>query len=82
MPEELKSTKVEMAYRLLGFRIELTREKQDMTQDDLASKVGLDRSSISNIERGNQRILLHDVGVFAKALNVKPSELLKHVWEE
>lgn len=74
--------KVELIYRLVGFRIAIYREKLDMTQESLAVLVGFDRTSIANIENGNQRIMLHDIESFAKALEVAPKLILKGCWED
>ena len=46
------------------------------TQEKLANAVGLTRSSIANIESGNQKILLHQIFDFAEALGVTPQVLL------
>lgn len=56
----------------LGFGqiIRNMRRKRDMTQKDLADLVGLERTSITNIERGNQRVSLDMLGKFASALHL------------
>lgn len=38
--------------------------------------VGMQRASISNIEKGRQRILIHTLTDIARALNTEPSKLL------
>ena len=53
------------------------RKEAGMTQDALAGQVDLLRTSISNIENGRQRILLEDLPVFAAALGVTESRLLR-----
>ena len=53
------------------------RKEAGMTQDALASRVDLLRTSISNIENGRQRILLEDLPVFANALGCTESHLLR-----
>ena len=73
--------KMQIIYRLVAFRIEYNREKAGMTQEKLAKAIGLDRTTVVNIERGRQRILLHTIKDIAVALNIKPVELLKGVWE-
>ncbi len=74
--------KIELVYRMIGFRIALEREKINMTQEILAKKIGLDRTSIVNIENGRQRIMLHTVEEISKALGIKPLKILKRIWEE
>lgn len=51
-------------YRLLGERIRKLREGREtpdgkMTQADLAAMVDLERTSITNIEKGAQKLSLH-----------------------
>lgn len=62
-------------YADVGRRIRRERELRGWTQDVLASKVTLTRSSISNLEAGRQKALLHSVVEIAYALGVPPSRL-------
>ena len=41
-----------------------------MTQVQLAAAVGLDRTSIAHIERGSQRVFLHQVLALSEALEL------------
>lgn len=47
-----------------------------LTQQDLADKVGLKRTSVTNIEKGNQQVSLAMLYKFAGALNISPADLL------
>lgn len=47
-----------------------------MTQEDLALKVSLTRTSIINIEKGRQQLLVHTLVDIARALSVSVPELL------
>ena len=71
---------IEPVYRALGARIEQLRRILDLTQEELASRVGLTRASVANIETNRQRVLLHDVEKFATALGTSPKNLLRGVW--
>lgn len=71
---------IEPVYRQLGAKIQQLREALGWRQEELAKKVGLTRTSIVNIEGGNQRILLHDLDKFAKAFNCEPKVLLRGIW--
>lgn len=63
-------------YGEVGRRIRLERERRVWTQDMLSAKVSLTRSSISNIEAGRQKFLLHDLAEIAFAFGVPLSQLL------
>lgn len=63
-------------YVSLGQRIRSARESANLRQDELADRVHMTRTSITNIERGNQRIQIHTLFALAKALDVTPQELL------
>jgi transcriptional regulator with XRE-family HTH domain len=67
-------------YAELGAIIRARRESTGMSQDVLASKVGLSRTSITNIERGRQSVLVHQLVSFAAALGVEPAELIPTVF--
>lgn len=47
-----------------------------LTQDALAQRVGLSRASVANVERGRQRVPLHMLYLFARALEVDAASLI------
>lgn len=63
-------------YEAVGERIAHARRARGLTQDALAAEVSLTRTSITNIERGRQRVPLHVLWVIATALHVSPVSLL------
>jgi transcriptional regulator with XRE-family HTH domain len=63
-------------YELLGQTIADKRDNKAFTQQQLADKVSLTRTSITNIERGRQHIQLHTLYLLAKALSVEVVDLL------
>ena len=52
------------------------RRKPKLTQEALADLVSLTRTSITNVEKGRQKFLLHTLADIAKALQVSPASLL------
>lgn len=68
-------------YQEVGRRIRDARKrrKPTLTQEDLAERVGLTRTSITNLERGRQKTLLHTLADIADALQVHASSLLPDV---
>jgi transcriptional regulator with XRE-family HTH domain len=67
---------VEDFYEQFGQRVRAGRVHLGMNQEALGHRVGLNRSSISNVEKGRQRVQLHMLLEFAAALGVKADELL------
>jgi transcriptional regulator with XRE-family HTH domain len=63
-------------YRKIGELVRIAREKAGWTQADLAKLSGLTRTSITNLEAGNQRIRVHTLLNIAQALGMPPSTLL------
>ena len=63
-------------YETVGRRIYRARTKLGLTQQALASLVALKRSSITNIEKGKQKFLVHTLADIAAALKVQPNDLL------
>jgi len=63
-------------YEAFGERVRSYRSAGGMTQEELAAKVGLSRTSITNIEKGNQQVLLHQLQIFSEALAVRVEQLL------
>lgn len=67
----------ESIYKEFGRAVATRRKKLDLTQAELASRVGMSRASIANIESGRQNVLLHHAYSFASALEFsKISDLL------
>ncbi len=62
-------------YSLFGSRVRALRERRQVTQEELARRVDLSRTSITNIEKGRQRVLLHQILDLANALDAKPADL-------
>ncbi|MBI3916124.1 MAG: helix-turn-helix transcriptional regulator [Betaproteobacteria bacterium] len=62
-------------YVALGVRIAKARHSR-LTQDALAKKVGLTRTSIINIEKGRQQVLVHTLEEIARALNASVTDLM------
>lgn len=63
-------------YKQLGERVCRLRNKLGLTQAELASAISLSRTSVTNIEKGRQQILLHTLCDLASALQVNPARLL------
>jgi len=63
-------------HRLVGDTIRKRRKLIGMTQTELAEKVGLLRTSITNIEAGRQRAPLHVLYNICVAVGVEVREVL------
>lgn len=63
--------------RTFGDTLRKTRRADGVSQDDLARRSGVDRSAISNYERGMREPNLRTIVKLANALSVHPSALLR-----
>lgn len=75
-----------LLYQLLGQRLKLQRENQTFspgkfTQSKLAERVGLERTSITNFEKGNQKIPLYVLYKICEVLQVQVNEVLPNLSE-
>ena len=66
-------------YHHIGFQLRRARMQRGITQDALASRASLTRTSVSNIEAGRQRLTIHALLQMAAALDVEPTTLLPDV---
>lgn len=57
-------------YSALGEAVATRRKAMRLTQAQVATKVGISRASIANIESGRQKVLLHQVYLLAEALKL------------
>lgn len=72
----------EPVYVSFGEVVKMHRLKRGWTQTDLAEKIGLSRTSITNIEIGRQRVLLSDLFDFAKAFGVTPKSIFSALQQQ
>jgi transcriptional regulator with XRE-family HTH domain len=63
-------------YAEVGVLIRKQRDELGLTQEALAALVSLTRTSVTNIEKGRQKMLLHTLVDLAAALRVEPAALL------
>jgi transcriptional regulator with XRE-family HTH domain len=61
----------------LGNNLKLIRAEKNITQIEIAKRLNVDRSFISNIENGKNNPTLSTITNLAKVLNVPTKELLK-----
>lgn len=61
---------------MFGARIRATRKQKGLSQEELASLAGLDRSYMGHIERGQKNITLLKIYQISDALGVKASFLV------
>ncbi len=66
-------------HKKLGERIKELRKKNDLTQEDLAFQVGVDRSYMGFVERGEKNPTLKNLIKIAQSLKVSLSELFKSI---
>jgi transcriptional regulator with XRE-family HTH domain len=59
-----------------GRLVRAARNREGLTQSQVAERVGLSRTSVTNIEKGRQTVLLHQIFLFASALGMAPQDLL------
>jgi transcriptional regulator with XRE-family HTH domain len=67
---------MEPLYREFGLLLKAKRSQARLTQDEMALRVGLGRTSITNIEQGKQPVSLQLLYRLAEALGAAPHELL------
>jgi transcriptional regulator with XRE-family HTH domain len=67
---------VDGLYKEFGRLLKAARKDARLTQNEVAGRVGLSRTSITNIERGTQHIPLHQLFLLASAVGVTPAALL------
>ncbi len=60
----------------IGDRIRDLRTEADLSQEKLAFACDLDRTYIGSVERGERNISVLNLKKIAKALKVKPADLL------
>ena len=62
--------------QLLGDNVRYQRKLKGMTQERLALEAGMERSYVSDLERGRRNPSVRALGRLAEALGVRPHALL------
>jgi transcriptional regulator with XRE-family HTH domain len=64
-------------YQEIGRRVRSLRQnKLDITQDQLAERLGISRPSLANIESGRQKMSVDQLLTFSNILGIGPLELI------
>ena len=63
-------------YRQFGQLMRRARKDADLSQEEVADAIGLTRTSISNIENGRQKVLLHTYGKLLQILKLELAPLI------
>lgn len=64
---------------LFGKQVRALRLERGLSQEKLAELADLHRNYVGGVERGERNIALLNIVALARALRVKPAELLKHI---
>ena len=85
MTEQVKRRKNKKPMReqqirmLTGIVIRMLRETKGLTQEDVAKRAEMERTSITNIENGTQGTPLHILFALSKALGMKASRIVNQI---
>jgi transcriptional regulator with XRE-family HTH domain len=60
----------------LGKAIRAFRQENGLSQEALANEIGIDRSYMGGIERGEHNVAIINLSKIAKTLKIKASDLL------
>lgn len=63
-------------YREVGLRLQLTRKRKGLTQEDVAEQLGIPRATYANVESGRQRVSLDVVWKIAAVFGVSIDNLV------
>lgn len=76
MPEDMAKP-ISRTHQKFGQRVNRFRSERNLTQEELAFRIGVDRSYMGFIERGERNPTLDKIKKIAMALKVSLSELVK-----
>ncbi len=68
-------------YERIGKEIKHFREQLNLTQSDLAERIGVTRTSISNLESGRQRVPIDTLFAICEVLRIEPRDILPTIEE-
>lgn len=65
--------------KAFGIVLRELRKRAEFTQENLAFEAGIERNYVSLIELGRNQPTISVIFKLAKALDIEPSKLIKHV---
>lgn len=68
-------------YETIGQEIKKIRKTKGYNQSELASKINIERTSITNIESGRQKVTLFALYKICALFEIEPSDLLPEAGE-
>lgn len=71
------SQQIQKVYEALGKKVASARKSKNISQEELATRSGIDRSHIGFIEQGRRRPTVGTLYKLAKALDIKLEDLFK-----
>ena len=77
MPPKARKRPRSSQLKALGDRIRAIRQERGWSQEELAHRVGVDRTYQSDVERGMRNFGVSLIFEYAKALKVTPDDLLR-----
>ena len=72
----MRSEVIRMDYKAIGKRVRLRRQIMELTQEQLAEKIGVCTSFIGHIERGTRKLSVETLYALCKALDTSSDFLL------
>lgn len=67
---------IRMDYKAIGKRVRLRRQIMELTQEELAEKIGVCTSFVGHIERGTRKLSVETLYALCKALKTSSDFLL------
>lgn len=80
--EQMADLSDKQIYLIIGRKIKETRTRLSITQTELAKRINMARTSLTNIESGEQKLPIHMLYKIALVLKVPITELLPEFKEE
>ena len=75
----VKQSSIDSVYKEIGKRIKAARSSKGMSQEQLATESGIDRTHMGFIEQGRRKPTLSTLIKIVGSLNMSLEELFKHL---
>lgn len=77
----MKTPDVERVYKHIGRTVRKARKDKGLVQDDVAEALDWTRPSVTNLEKGRQRVMLHDLPKLARVVGIRVIDLIPPEWK-
>ena len=79
LKQQIESERIR-AREAIGNKLKFFRMKNNMTQQEVCEAIGIERTSVTNIEAGRNNMTIEQLLGFCEVFNITPNDMLDEIY--